>query len=426
MAANNYQSNINKKLLKAFAPAMESSTVLMKTTSKQLVNDFDPSTDGDYGQVSMKRPPQYVPQRTADGDLSGGEANPVRTGKVQAAVSDYCTVYVENTQVEEALEADQLDELLKPIAEDMVIDLESELATFMANNAALVSGDPTKSISRWSDVANSGALLKEIGAPSGKRYGAINCFDETVLSDLQTQLGVNTEVKTAWDNAQVKSNFAGINNVMTSNNLPEYTAGNPGAGPITLASTPSATYTAYKDTYRMTLALSGLTATTGTLKAGQSLQFASSILLNLRNGKQVRKDGAGIPITLTVLEDVTADGSGDASVNVSGAAINETGVNGAFNTVATALTSGDTVTVLDDADAIVRPAMTYCEGFVGMGSVVLPKLHATDSMVMNHKDVSIRVHRFSDGVGNKNRYRFDVLPTFACFNPFWGVKVHGV
>ena len=83
MAANNYQSNINKKLLKAFAPAMESSTVLMQTTSKQLVNDFYPSTDGDYGQVSMKRPPQYVPQRTPDGDLSGGEANPVRTGKVR-------------------------------------------------------------------------------------------------------------------------------------------------------------------------------------------------------------------------------------------------------------------------------------------------------------------------------------------------------
>ena len=60
-----------------------------------------------------------------------------------------------------------------------------------------------------------------------------------------------------------------------------------------------------------------------------------------------------------------------------------------------------------------------------MGTVVLPKLHATDSMIVNHKGKSIRVHKFSDGVGNKNRYRFDMLPTFACFNPFWGGQLFG-
>ena len=64
--ANNYQSNINNKLLKSFIKGFESSTVLMNTVSKQLVNDFDASTGGSYGAVSMKRPPQYVPQRTPD------------------------------------------------------------------------------------------------------------------------------------------------------------------------------------------------------------------------------------------------------------------------------------------------------------------------------------------------------------------------
>lgn len=429
--ANDYQSNTNKKLLKSFADAFESSTVLTKTVSKQLVNDFDPSTDGDYGQVAMKRPPQYVPQRTVDGDLTSGAANPVRTGKVQAKVSDYITVYVENTQVEEALEADQLDELLKPIAEDMVIELESETATFMANNAALTSGDPDNSIAKWSDVANAGALLKDIGAPSGKRYGVIDCFDETVLADLQTQLGVNGEVGSAWDTAVVKRGFAGLNEVLTTNNLPQYTAGNDITG-ITLAATPSGTYTSYKDTYRMSLTLAGFTATTGTLTAGTTLSFPATSLVNLRNGKTLYKAGSSIPLTLTVLPDAsggftyTADGSGNIVCEVSGAAIYETGLNAAFNTVNRALTSGDTVTILETADGVYRPGLAYCEGFVGVGSVVLPKLHATDSMIMNHKGSSIRVHRFSDGVGNKNRYRFDILPTFACFNPFWGVRMNGI
>jgi hypothetical protein len=421
--ANNYQSNTNEKLLKAFIKGFESSTVLLNTVSKQLVNDLDASTGAGATPVKMKRPTQYKPTRTADGDLTSATANSVQVGSVFGKVSDYITVYVENTQVEEALETDQLEALLMPIAEDMVITCESELAQYMTRAAQLHSGTAGVAISKWSDIANAGALFKEIGAPAGKKYAAINSFDETVLADLQTQLGVNPEVNQAWNEAVVKTGFAGFNQVMTTNNLDEYTSGAPGTG-ITLAATPAATYITYKDSYQMSLSLTGLTVTTGTLKAGQQLSFPASSLVNMRNGKIVRKSGVAIPFTATVLADVTADGSGNATVLVSGAAIQEAG--GAFNTVDVALASGATVTVIDGATAVnKRPALAYCEGFVGMGSVVLPKLHSIDSNIINHKGVSIRVHRFSDGLGNKNRYRFDILPTFATFNPSWGIQLEG-
>jgi len=423
--ANNYQSNTNEKLLRSFIKGFESSTVLLNTVSKQLVNDLDASTGAGATPVKMKRPTQYKPTRSAAGDLTAVTANPVQVGSVFGKVSDngYITVFVENTQVEEALETDQLDALLMPIAEDMVITCESELAQYMTRNAQLHSGTAGTSISKWSDIANAGALFKEIGAPAGKKYAAINSFDETVLADLQTQLGVNPEVNQAWNEAVIKTGFAGLNQVMTTNNLDEYASGAPGSG-ITLAATPAATYVTYKDSYQMSLSLTGLTATTGTLKAGQQLSFPASLLLNMRNGKTVRKSGTAIAFTATVLADVTADGSGNATVSVSGAAIFEAG--GAYNTVSAALTSGDVVTVIDGATSVdKRPALAYCEGFVGMGSVVLPKLHSIDSNIINHKGISIRVHRFSDGLGNKNRYRFDILPTFATFNPSWGIQLEG-
>ena len=423
--ANNYQSNTNEKLLRSFIKGFESSTVLLNTVSKQLVNDIDASTGAGATPVKMKRPTQYKPVRSADGDLTSTTANPVQVGSVYGHVSanGYITVYVENTQVEEALETDQLDALLMPIAEDMVITCESELAQYMTRAAQLHSGTAGVAISKWSDIANAGALFKEIGAPAGKKYAAINSFDETVLAELQTQLGVNPEVNQAWNEAVIKTGFAGLNQVMTTNNLDEYASGVPGTG-ITLAATPAATYVTYKDSYQMSLSLTGLTVTTGTLKAGQQLSFPASSLLNMRNGKIVRKSGTAVPFTATVLADVTADGSGNATVLVSGAAIFEAG--GAYNTVNVALTSGDTVTILDGATSVdKRPALAYCEGFVGMGSVVLPKLHSIDSNIINHKGVSIRVHRFSDGLGNKNRYRFDILPTFATFNPSWGIQLEG-
>lgn len=422
--ANNYQSNINTKLLKQFAKSYESSQVLGKTVSKQLVNDFDASTGRGYGAVSMKRPPQYIPQRTSDGDLTSSSANPVKVGRVQAEVSDYITVYVENSQVEEALEADQLAELLNPIAMDMTTTLESELALYMAKNAALQTGDPDSSIAKWSDIAQAGALLKEIGAPQGMAYGVINSFTETNLADLQTQLGVQGEVGDAWSSAMVKRNFAGLD-VLTTNNLPAFTSGNTTTG-LTVGATPLATYDAYKDTYRMTVTLAGATPTTGTLTAGTTLQFEGSNLLNMRNLKTLDKNGSPVKFTGTVLTDAVADGSGNIIVSISGAAINESGLDGAFNTVDAPITATDAVTVLNStADKQYRPELAYCRDFVGMGSVVLPKLHSLDSNVMNFNGNSIRVHRFSDGVGNKNRYRFDMLPTFATFNPAWGVKMGG-
>ena len=56
--ANNYTSNTNSKLARAFIKAFESETVLMNTVSKQLVNDIDASTGGGSTPVAMKRPAQ--------------------------------------------------------------------------------------------------------------------------------------------------------------------------------------------------------------------------------------------------------------------------------------------------------------------------------------------------------------------------------
>lgn len=431
--ANDYQNNINKKLLKSFCPRFHSSLVLGNTVSKQLVNDFDPSTGiagtDSYGQVSMKRPPQYVPKRTVDGDMSAETANPILTGKVQASVSNYITVFVENKQVEEALDADQLDELMAPIAEDMAVALESELGLYMASNAALVSGDPDTPISKWSDIAAAGALLNEIGAPRKDKYGVVSNFTQPVLADLQASLAVNPEVGEAWKSAMIGKNFAGLDAVLTTNDLPEYTSGTQ-IGSVTVAATPLSTYAAYANTYRMTIALTGFTPTTGTVKAGQILKFPASPMVNLKNHKELRDKGNAVPFTATVLADATADGSGDLTVTVSGAAIFDNTVTsgfGAFNTVSRAITAADTVNILEStASNIYRPELAYCSGAFGMGSVVLPKLNTWESNIMNFNGLSIRVHKYSDAIANENGYRFDMLPTFATFNPFWAVKMHGV
>lgn len=419
--ANELQGNINKKLLRSFTKNFMADIVAAKTVERQLVvNSFDPST-GD--QVAMKRGVQYTPQRSNDGDLTSATANPIRVGQVQGEVGQYITVFVENTQVEEALETDQLDQLLAPIAQDMAITLESELVDRMARNAALTSGVAGTSVNKWSDIADAGALMKEIGAPMGEMYSLISNFEQVKLANVQSGLGVQPQVSDAWGKATIAERFAGFDRVLTSNNLPAYTVGT--ATAAALSATPIATYTQYKNTYQMALNLSGVTPATGTFRAGQQIQIAASTLVNMRNQRLVRKDGNGVPITLTVLEDATAVAGAITGLKVSGAAIFEAGVESSYNTVSRALTSGDALVLRGTAGSAQRPALFYHKQFYGLGSVQLPKLHSLDSTIINVDGFSIRVHRFSDGLGNKNRYRFDMLPTFACFNPFLGGQLFG-
>ena len=419
--ANSLQSNYNKKLLMQFTKSFMSELTIAKSVERQvLVGDFDATTGG---QVAMKRPTQYAPQRTNDGDLSAANTNPIKVGQVIGEVGQYCTVLVEATQTEKALQLNQLDELLRPAAVDMAIAVESELARRMVSAAALTSGTKGTLINKWADVANAGALMKQAGLPEGDKYCVVNNFEQVALADKQNGLGVNPNVNDSWSSATIATRFGGFDRVLTSSNLAQYTQGT--ATAAALSATPVATYTQYKDTYQMSLALSGVTPATGTFKAGQQIQIAASKLVNFRNRNIVRSTAGDVPITLTVLEDATASGGVIAALKVSGAAIFENGVDAAFNTVNRALASGDAIVFLGSASSTQTPALAYHKGFFGMGSVQLPKLDSLDSMVMNYEGFSIRVHKFSDGKANKSFYRYDLLPTFCCFNPFWAAQVSG-
>lgn len=418
---NSLQSNYNKKLLMEFTNAFQSEITLANSVERQvLVSDFDATTGG---QVAMKRPTQYAPQRTADGDLSAASTNPIKVGQVIGEVGQFCTVLVEATQTEKALQLNQLDELLRPAATDMAIAIESELAARMVKAAALTSGTKGTLINKWADVANPGALFDQAGIPSGEKYLAMNHYERVALASAQNGLGVNPEVGNAWESATIAKRFAGFDRVFATSNLAQYTVGTVTAA--SLSATPASTYVAYKDSYQMTLALSGVTPATGTLKAGQQIQIAASKLVNFRNRNIVRSTAGDVPITLTIMEDVTAVAGAIAAVKVSGAAIFESGVDAAFNTVTRQIQSGDALVFLGTASSTQTPALAYHKGFFGMGSVQLPKLDSLDSMVINKDGFSIRVHKFSDGKANKSFYRFDMLPTFACFNPFWGIQVSG-
>lgn len=420
--ANNLNGNVSQIVLKKFAPMFQNDCVLVKTVDRQLIQgEINPNT-GDT--VYLKRPHQFASTRTADGDISATTTQNLISGKIPAKISNYCTVEVAYSQLEEAIKLNQLDQILKPISERINTDIEIELAKFIQQNGALSLGSPGTAVSKWSDVAQTGSMLKDLGVESGNNYAVMDPWAAQNLAEKQSGLDNNELVRTAWENAQISGNFGGVRALMSNGLAARVSGSAAGASGITVKTTPTATYDSVKDSYQMTIVLTGATGLT--LKAGDQLEFATSYWLNQQSKQQLVKNGSAIKFTATVLADAAAVGA-DITVTVSGAAIVD-GTNAQYNTVSAAITAGMAVAVKGAASTTYKPNLFYNEKAIAMGTVELPKLHSLDSAVMSspRTGLSIRVHKYSDGRANKQMMRFDVLPAFSILNPHMCGQFFGV
>ncbi len=421
--ANNLSSNVTRKVARVFLDAFESNRVLTKTVDTQLLSGkFTPASGSN---VDFKRPHDYNSIRTAGGDISASTKSDIISGKATGTVQNYFTVATSWGNVEEALELDQLEQILAPMARRIVTDLETDLGSYLIKNSNLHYGTVGTVVDAWSDVAGAAALMDSIGVPTdGDRYYVMNPFTTAGLASAQNGLNAaDGLVRTAWEKAQISSNFAGLS-ALTSNGLADYTSGTATDRAGTLSGAPDVTYVTAKDTMTQVLPVTAFTAS-ATVKAGEIIQVTGRNRLNLSSrGAILDGTASNILFAGTVTQDVTLDGSGAGNLTIAGAGINET--NGQYNTTDTALQSGDVVTLLGAGSTLYQPNLFYHKQAFGLGTVKLPKLYSTDTIATTSDGMSIRVSKYSDGDANTQKIRFDLLPAYATFNPFFAGQGFGV
>jgi len=421
--ANNLNSNVTRKVARVFLDAFESNRVVTKTVDTQLLSGkFNPSSGS---TVDFKRPHDYNSIRTSGGDISSSTKSDIIAGKATGTVQNYFTVATEWGNVEEALELDQLDEILAPMARRIVTDLEVDLASYMLKNASLKYGSHGTAVDAWGDVAGAGALMDSLGVPmSADKYYLMNPFTTTSLASAQNGLNAaDGLVRTAWEKSQISSNFGGMM-AMTSNALSSFTSGTGADRAGTLSAAPDATYVTAKDTMTQSLAVTGFQANM-VVKAGDMVTIADVNRLNL-DTKQPMIDASGNNVAWTgvVTADVTLNGSGAGTLVVAGPAIYE--ANGQYNTVDAAPANGAVVNILSASATLYQPNLFFVKQAFGIGTVKLPKLYATDTIATTSDGMSIRVTKYADGDANTQKVRFDLLPAYATFNPFFAGQGFGV
>jgi len=409
--------------MRAFIPAFEKQRVLSKTVNTQMFKgQFNPAS-GDY--VDIKRPHQYNAVRTAGGDISAATWNDIIAGKATAQVQNYITVPIDWTNKEEALELDQLEEILKPAAETAVIELETSFCDYMYEHAALQVGTVGTVVDAWADVASAMSMMKALGIPAGEHHYVCNPFTIQNLAGAQTGLSADPSrlVQTAWENAQIASPFAGLR-VLSSNSLSSYVSGSLADRAGTLNGAPDQTYATHKDSMLQTLAVTALGAGADTIKAGEMIEIEGTYYVHPRTGKLIlNQTGAAITWKGTVAADVTLAG-GAGNITVYGPALYE--ANGQYNNIDAAIVGNEVINILGAAATNYQPNLFYHKDAFAIAFVKLPKLYSTDTVAVTSDGIAIRCSKYSDGDANTQKIRFDLLPAFACLNPFFAGKGWGL
>lgn len=421
--ANNFDSNTSVRLMKKFVKAFQAQRVIIKMIDTQMLQgEFTPDT-GDT--VYVKRPTDYRTIRTPDGDISAETKNSILTGRASATVQDMFTVPLEWKNVDQALRMGDLDRLINPAAARMVTDLETDLCDFMYKNCGLHYGSPDSPIASWGAIAGAGSLLSAMGVPEdGDRYYVMNDFACQNLADAQAGLyGSDTLIESAWERAMLSKNVGGLR-VMKTNSLSTRTAsamGGDRAGAIN--GTPNATYLTHKDTMIQSIPVDGFTGNV-TIKAGEIVEVTGTSRLNLATRKAiVGADGNPVKWSGTVTQDVTLT-SGAGTLLVAGPAIQE--ANGQYNTIAAALADNAVITVLGTDSKVYQPGLFFHKQAFGMATVKLDRLHSTDTLYKTEDGIMIRLSKYADGDKNLNRLRFDILPAYGVFNPYFAGQGFGL
>ncbi len=427
-STNALDNNTTVPLAESFLKGFECQRVLTKTVDTQLLGGvFNPKSGT---TADFRRPIDHKSDRTSDGDISAVDRSDIVVGKATGTVQDYFTVHMDWDEVDEALKMDKLDELVgMPAAERIITDLELDFGAFMYKNCNLHYGTPGTAVDAWSDVAGADALMTSIGVPAGNRSYVMNPFVKTNLANVQLGLssGKDSLVNTAFENAQIANTFGGLT-ALESAALASYTSGTCAAGADragTLSGSPDVTYGTAKDTMTQTLAVTGFGAGTDTIKAGEIVQITGRNRIGLATRSAfTNATGGQVLWAGVVTADVTLSG-GAGNLVVAGAGIFE--ANGQYNTTDSAIVSGDVVTIINPAASTVyQPNMFYHKQAFGVGSVPLKKLYATDTIATTKDGMQIRVCKYSDGDANKQKVRFDILPAYVCFNPFFAGQGYGV
>lgn len=363
----------------------------------------------------VKRPPEFVVREGAVAQVQD-----VVEGEVPIVMDRQRGIDIEFTSLEDTLTVDDLlkNAVMQAQAAQLAQTIDSDLMAMTLEFPNWV-GTPGQDINSATDFFRGPERLDLMAVPQDMRCGVLSPIDYWALAGNFTQLPIQERI--AID-ALERARLPLVGNVqpyMTQSviNLTTGTRAASGAAQVNGAGQ-NVTYASIAgNDYKQTLNINNLTSG-HTIKAGEVFSIANVNAVNPRT-----KQSTGQPAQFVVLEDATADGSGNATITIANPII----TSGAFQTVTAAPANGAAITWLGNASTAYRQNAVFHKSAIAL---VFAKLsdpftgqasYATDPAT----GVTIRYWRTSDGVNDTHLHRWDVLYGVKNVDRRLGTRISG-
>lgn len=403
--ANELKKNLTQTASRRFIEGFKNNMVALTNVDRQILDGLFNAKSGD--SVTLKVPTQYksvdLMGRT-NGAMTDADIQAIQTGTISAKVNFFEGIALEMNKIEEALESDQLDELLNPATKTLVQKLESAIFAEAALMAAGMTGSPSSGdVKNWLDARTIHAYYSKIGAANTK---------PKAFGDTDVITNISEDVKTSFDPSIVAESIrdyyggrlGGVDFFETESTFSFDTTALPTGK--SLASDPSNAYATLDDVHTGTLTLNANT----TVKKGMKFTIDGYFAINQETKLPFKGDTKATSNKLQVFT-VTKDSAG-TDVSYSPAIIGDE--NSPFQNVIKGGTTAN-VTFLDLKGK--KPTLAWSSDAVAVHFVPLKPVSTAEGYTATDEGVAIRTQKQGDVMGNTDVMRFDVMAVIKVINP---------
>lgn len=373
--------------------------------------------------LTIRRPQEFIVRSGAS-----FTQQEIVTGSSSVTIDQQKGVDITWAPTERELSVDELlqDSVLNAKMAALAQDIESSIADKALEFASWV-GTPGQVVNSAADFLLAPRRLDEFAVPVSDRIGILPPEDfYAVGASFSTQTFFGNDIN---DNALLKMRVPMIGSIQPymAQTYVSLTTGTRAGTPLVNGASQNVNYSAVKDTYSQSLILDGLGAGQ-TVKRGEVLTIANVNAVNPRT-----KQSLGYLQQFVVLEDATADGSGNITLTIANPIIAATGsgvtlrTNQAFQTVDAAPADNAAVTFMGSASTTYRLPVAYHKDALQLCFVKPARPFVGEYSYASDPETGliIRNWAFSDGSADTHSVRCDVLYGVTNYDRRLGTKLSG-
>lgn len=402
MSSNELKKNLTQTASRRFIDGFANHMVALQHCDRQILEGIFNKKSGDT--VTLKVPTQYkgvdLTGRT-NGEMTAADIEAIETGTITAKVNHFDGLALELNKIEEALETDQLDELLNPASRKLVTRLEDKIFAEAVLGAAAMTGDPSKALANWLDMREVKAYYTKIGAPDLRP----NAFlDPDVFTSISSDVKVafNPEIVKETIREYYGGRLAGVDTYETMSTFAFDSTAIPAPG--ALAAETTFAFNALDDAHKCTIAVK----TAKTVKRGMKFTIAGVYAINQENKRVIEEGGAPKLQVFTAVADSvgTTIQCSPALIGSSTEAQQNVSAPGAADAVVTFINTKD-----------LKPSVIWTPDAVAVAFIPLQPVSTAEGYTARQEGVAIRTQKQGSVMGNTDTMRFDVMAAIKVIDP---------